>query len=136
MFLLLVLLYVYANLPDRIGLESNDDGQPIGFVSKNTFFYLTLLFLTVANSIFLVVIRLYNRIKTSNEKFRQALVIWLNGLVGTLNFFFALALVFVSAFNSLEKLDLDNFGFTVLAAGGFVVIWILGFSYVWVQRGK
>ena len=63
-------------------------------------------------------------------------MIWLNGLVGTLNFFFALALVFVSAFNSLEKLDLDNFGFTVLAAGGFVVIWILGFSYVWVQRGK
>ena len=129
-------MYVYANLPDVIGLESDESGKPVGLVGKNIFFYGTLFFLTLTNGIFLILIRLYSRIISLNEKYKHALLIWLNGLMGTLNFFFALALIFISAFNSLEKLDLDNFGITVLAAGGLVITWILGFSYVLMQRGK
>ena len=136
LFLLVVLMYVYANLSDVIGLESDESGKPVGLVSKNVFFYGTLFFLTLTNGIFLLLIRLYNRVRSLNEKYKQALLIWLNGLMGTLNFFFALALIFISAFNSLEKLDLENFGITVLASGGLVITWILGFSYVLMQRGK
>jgi len=134
--LLVVFLFIYANLPEQVGISSDEYGRPEELLARDTFFYSGLLFFTLMNGIFLMLIRLYKRTSIPDEAFKQAMLIWLNGLVSILNLFFMVALVFINAFNSLEKIEIGNFGITIIGAGGLLVAWLLGYSVVWFQRGK
>ncbi len=134
--LLLVFLYVYANLPEMVGVNTNESGHPTGKFSRNSFFYGGLFIFSLVNGLLLILIRLYKKTRLLEDKYNQTLITWLNGLSGFINLFFMMSVIFVSAFNSLEKINLNNFGIILNITGGILLIWLLGFFYVRLQKGK
>lgn len=137
LFLFLVLIYVYAGMPEKIALFSDSVGNPSNYVSRNTFFYLSLAIIAIVNGIFLA----YNEFvkvlnKTDNQKFIESMKVWTNGLLTLLNLFFITAIIFLNAFNSLARLDYFNFGLMIYVILGLTFLWTLGIIKVLMQKKK
>lgn len=131
--LLIVFLFVYANLSDSVGILSGADGRPDFLIGKNTFFFAGLALFAVTNAAFSWTIR---RGKTHTTIFSEWLVVWLCGLSLLFNVFYLVSLIFFNAFNSLEKVDLNNFGFIVEGVAIITGLWLLGIVLVMTKRHK
>ena len=127
MLLLFVLLYAYANLPQNVGLSSDHVGSPANFVTRNTFFFGCLLLFVTINASFFIWIQFLKKSITSKS---QLIPIWWNGLNTLLNIFFVVSLTFISAFNSLEKVNLANFGLLILVILVVIAFWLLGRIFI------
>ena len=136
LLLLFVLMYVYANLPDHLGLISDDAGRPDELISKNAFFFGALFTLALTNGIILVLIGVVKKRRMSPDAVKVGILVGLNGLVAWLNIFFATCLIFISAFNSLEKVDLDVFGVPMVIVGVFTLCWIVALPVVVMRRAQ
>lgn len=134
--LLFVLLIIYANLPEYIGTYSNQLGEPVGLVSRNTFFYLTLLLIIVVNGVLLTLINLDKKKPNQTPEFKEAKQIWLQGITSIVNLFFIVSIIFYNAFNSLEHLNIAYYGYSVYMISGISVLWIFGLFFVIQKRGK
>ena len=137
LILLIILIYIYASMPEQIAMFTNADGDPGYYVSRNSFFYLSLLMIVVVNGVFLAYSYFAKSAKTEGtEKFLESLRVWANGLLTLVNIFFITAMIFLSAFNSLEKLDLYNFGLIIYVVLGMIFLWTLGIVKVLLQKNK
>jgi hypothetical protein len=134
LLLLFVLMYVYANVPDHVGMISNEVGRPDELISKNVFFFGALFILAITNGIIMVLIGVVKKRRMSSDTFKSNILVGLNGLIGWLNLFYASCLIFISAFNSLEKVDLDVFGMPMVIVGVLTLGWIVGLLVVVVRR--
>ena len=139
LLLLIILLYIYANMPERIALFTDSGDNPIYFISRNSFFYISLLVIVIVNGLFMV----YNHyaknasnVSVSTSKYYDFLRVWSNGLLSLVNLFFITALIFLNAFNSLEQLDLYNFGLVIYIVLGLIFLWTLGIIKVLLQKNK
>jgi hypothetical protein len=122
-------------MPERIAMFTDAEGSPGFFVSRNNFFYLTLLIIVVVNGVFLAYSYFAKSADTEGRAaYLESLRIWANGLLTLVNLFFITALVFLSAFNSLEKLDLYNFGLAIYVVLGVIFLWTLGVIKVLLKR--
>jgi len=134
--LFIVLLFVYANISESVGLSIDEAGNPVNFISKNAFFYLSLTILVTINASIHMLVNLYRKTSSDTPKYREALLIWLNGLMILLNLFFITSLVFINAYNSLEILNLDYYGMVVFIILIVTTLWIAGVVPVLSLRGK
>jgi len=94
LILLVVLLFTYASFPEKVGLYSNQDGDPAGLISRNTFFYITLLLIVLINGVFIALINLVKKGKRNALRYKEAKVVWLHGMISLINAFFIVSLVF------------------------------------------
>jgi|GEM_PF-324662 len=118
------LLYVYAGLPEQVSLSEKD--FEIYSVSKETFFYIAMSFITMGN----LLVYLFSKRLIPNEEFRT----WIHGLVITINIFFIVGMSFISLFNSAERFDFERIRFIIYSSVGLVVLWAL--SWPIYQIGK
>ena len=137
LILLIILIYVYAGMPEKIALFTDSAGNPSQYISRNQFFYFSLLTIVIVNGLFLV----YSYFAKSAEKednyqYLDSLRVWANGLLALVNIFFITALIFLSAFNSLEQLDLYNFGLTIYIVLGLISLWTLGIIHIFLKRKR
>src|SRR5690349_17446838 len=86
-------LYVYASLPENVVLAESENTVSI---AREVLFYAVLALLTFVNVIVFVFSRLY-------AKGDRDFLSWFYGLIITLNFFFIIALSYISLYNSSEK---------------------------------
>ena len=121
---LVVLLYVYAGLPEQVTYKLGEGGASISEIGKEAFFYISLAALVVANFSLYTVSRSlrYKRASTNH-----LMTNWQLSLAGLFNFFFIVAWSFISVINSGENFDYDYLGYLIYIALGFIVIWILAF---------
>jgi hypothetical protein len=108
-----VLMYIYASLPENIGIFSDlKDAE----VSRNVVFYAALAFLAVINASVFMVSRL---LAGSSEYFRA----WFYGLITFIHLFIIVLLQFLNLYNSQEKFNYDRIGIIIYGSIGMVVLW-------------
>ena len=126
------LLFVYASLPDQVGYESDQVGQPVAFVTRDTFFYIMLSILAVANVLF------YGLVHYANSRFRGGLLVtlqsWSFSFATVLNAFFAVAMLFINTFNSGEKFNYQNLGYLIYITLGLIMIWLLSLPFIVIKK--
>ena len=110
------LLYTYAGLPTEVVI--NENGGSFIAIGKDNYFYLASAFIAVVNALVFVVNNLYRK----DADFRT----WFYGLVICLNFFFVVALNFISLYNSGDEFDYSRIEYLILGSTGLFVVWALG----------
>lgn len=100
MALFVVFFYIYAGLPEEIAFSESAGSLSI---SRNGFFYSSILLFAVLNMLVFIVTRLL-----SNGD--QAFSSWFYGLIVTFNFFFISSLGFIHVFNGSDRYDFSNMG--------------------------
>ena len=118
-------MYVYAGLPENVVV--NENPQTIA-LSKETFFYIVLGVIAVANALVFVVTRIFSE-KESDFK------AWFYGLIACTNLFFVIGLSFISLYNSNEKYDFARLGTIIYGSVVLMLLWAISWPiYRIVQR--
>lgn len=111
--LLAALLYVYAMLPEELILTQ--EGSDYIYGSREPFFYVVLVVITLINALVFLVSAVYEK----NTDLRT----WFNGLITVLNIFFVMSLFLVGAMNSSEKFDYADIGFLMYGSVILIAVW-------------
>ncbi len=136
LFLLGVLLFVYANISELVVLQTYEAGISDGIISKSSFFYVALLITVVINGGFHALINLFKKTSFQSPMYTEAMLVWLNGLTILLNAFLITSLIFINAYNSLGITNLSNFGMVVFTVMLLTSLWVSGIVFVLRYRGK
>ncbi len=110
---LFIFMYIYASLPERVIV--NENIRSIS-VSKETFFYIALAVLAIANTLVFAVSRIF---PDKAQDFKA----WFYGLITLANLFFIIGLSFVSLYNSNEKYDYQRLGVIIYGSVGLLLVW-------------
>lgn len=108
------LFFIYAALPERVGMLVNSHGLPNEFIDKAYFFYGVLTIFVLTNALLYTLYKLLyatgrREATVAKMEFKQALGSWLLGFAAVLNIFFVLAQILFSMINSREKYDAMDF---------------------------
>ncbi len=106
-------MYVYAGLPENVVVNENPETITI---TKETFFYVTLAVIAIANALVFAVSRIFSE-KESDFK------AWFYGLIACSNLFFVIGLSFISLYNSNEKYDFARLGVIIYGSVGLLLVW-------------
>lgn len=114
--LLAGLLYVYAGLPENV-LVFQDGARKV-LLSRDVLFY------SATGCIMLVNLMVYpmRRFFVREEGLRS----WFHGLIVTMNFFFFVALLTLSTYNSGEQYDYQNIGIVIYSSLFLMIAWAIG----------
>ena len=110
------LLFTYAGLP--LDVVVNENGGSFISVGKDNFFYMAAALIAIINALVFVVNKFYDK----EMDFRT----WFYGLVICLNFFFVVALNFITLYNSGDEFDYSRIEYLILGSTGLFVVWALG----------
>jgi len=110
------LLFTYASLP--LDVVVNENGGSFISVGKDNFFYLAATLIAIINALVFVVNKFYSK----EMDFRT----WFYGLVICLNFFFVVALNFISLYTSGDEFDYSRIEYLILGSTALFVVWALG----------
>ncbi|AWV99924.1 hypothetical protein [Arcticibacterium luteifluviistationis] len=138
LFLLGLLLFCYVGFPDSIAYQHNGVGRPIGFIDKQTFFYLSVGIIVGLNLLFGVVKSQFEKIDfqklipnnawTSNqEQLKDLLSGWFNAIQAFINTYLVFALMGLKSINLEVEQNLDR-DYTWFLVIGAVVLIALIFS--------
>ena len=108
-----VFMYVYASLPETVVVNENPQNVTL---SKETFFYIALTVIAMANALVFVVSSIY----PENEIDFKA---WFYGMISCANLFFVIGLSFISLYNSGEKYDFGRLGVVIYGSVGLLLVW-------------
>lgn len=145
MFIFLVaLLYVYAYLPGMVGIQADPQGYVNEFVSRSTFFYVSVGIFLVANISLYVLKRMLETIWergssaggtiSARQSMRKDVADWLLGFAAAINIFFVLILVYLAIFNNSE--DMNQGMYAPLVYGGPVLMAILFLILIYIFAKK
>lgn len=126
-----VLLYTYAALPAEVGYELNSSGDITASVGRETFFYISLAILAVANFSLYTVSR---SLRYKRESINNLMSGWQLSLAAVLNFFFIVAWNFLMMVNSGEVIRYGNFGFLIYMALGLIAVWLLALPVLLIRN--
>ncbi len=121
---LVIFLYVYASLPERVFILEGEGGFSI---SREFLFYVFLAAVAILNVLVFIVSRLFNK---GHEDFLS----WFYGLIVCLNFFFVIVLNFLNLVSSSEKFDYARIGYVIYGSLGLVVVWAVSWPFYSISR--
>jgi len=110
------LLYVYAALPEEVVVQ--DEGGSLISVGRDPFFYASAGIVGLVNALVFAIAKVYRK----DPDFRS----WFYGLVICLNFFFVIALNFISVYNSGDRFDFSKIEFLIFGSIALFTGWALG----------
>lgn len=137
-----VLLFVYAYLPEQVGISANAADQPSNFVTREFFFYTTILTFIFVNLLFIFGGKLLGVLPVSaksffvTENFKSNIISWFRGLGIIINIFIISVVAFFGFFNNADYYHISNF--SVFAYGGqlLIILWVGLFFYLLINRNK
>lgn len=128
---LVVLLYTYASLPIDVVYRLDESGNVAASIGRETFFYISLMVLVVANFSLYTVSR---SLRYKREATNKLMTGWQLGLAGFLNFFFIVVWNFISLLNSGENFHYDHYGYMIYVTLGLVAIWVLALPVLLIRH--
>lgn len=123
---LIVLLVVYAFLPDPVGIAFSDKGYMIGKVSRNTFFYL----FAGGFILFQLIFYLFNSLVLKNRftgRSAYGMKAWFKGMFLSVNIFLILLILFYGFANNAVDYSYASILSLAIAGPVILVIWLLLF---------
>lgn len=133
------LLLIYAYLDERVGVLSNEWGMPNEFITRETFFYSSLIAFVITNAILYSLHKLLilSRQSAKTERalaLRLDLSAWLLGFAATLNLLFIFTMLFFGLFNSSENYSIDRYVVFVYAGPLLLAIMFGLLVYILMKR--
>ncbi|UII25562.1 hypothetical protein LVD15_19960 [Fulvivirga maritima] len=128
---LAALLYVYASIPVEVIYRLDNFGNPIGEISRETFFYVSLIILVVANFSLYTVSR---SLQYRDESIKNIMTSWQLSFALVLNFFFIIIWNFISLVNSGEHYAYTNSGYLIYVALGLIALWVLALPLILIKK--
>ena len=140
--LLASLLWIYASLPNEVGVLANEFGEANEFLEKNQFFYVFFGFFALIN---IILFGLRNMLVSQTERFshqldpsRRSLQLslsqWMLAFASSLNIFFILALVYLAAFNSTDVNSLQTYQVLVYAGPVLIGLVLLSLIFIFLKK--
>ena len=123
---LIILLIVYAYLPERVGLLFADTGEPVYSFSRDAFFYTFLLLFIILQWIFYLFSK-HILASRFNKPPRQILGTWFQGLMLMINIFFILMTLFMGLANNAIDYPYSRIGWLSYVGPWLIILWILLF---------
>jgi len=123
---LAVLMIVYAFMPESAGILFNDKGDRIQEISRDTFFYATLIGFVLFQLLFyLFIVNVLNKKFNTSKKINMS--IWFKGMFLAINFFFILMLIFIGLANNAIDYTFTSIEYISFLGPGLIVVWLLIF---------
>lgn len=133
---LATLLYVYAFLPEQVGLFFDKNGETTLLMNKADFFYACLGLFVFTNGIIL----LYRKMNRGNlnlgkadfEDMTSAELVyhWLNGLSFVINVIYIFSIMFVGMYYNSEHFDIVNYVALIYLGPVMLAGWVFWFIYL------
>lgn len=133
---LAMLLYVYAFLPDEIGVYFEVDGSASMILQRADFFYAALGLFVLTNGAILMYRKLnrgyLNLGKTDFDDMSTAELIyhWLMGLSFVINVIYIFSIMFVGMYHNSEHFDITNYVALIYIGPVLLAGWIFWFIYL------
>ncbi len=138
-----VLLWVYAYLPNNVGIHADSRGAADEFLSKESLFYMLLGLFLLINVAFYALYKLIHLqyLKTLNphdleskRSKKQDLADWLLGFAGVLNIFLILTMAYLGIFNNQEGVTISHYAPVVYAGPVLIGIMLLLLIFIFVKK--
>lgn len=136
-FFLIALLWVYAYLPEKVALYSNEMGNPMLYLPRSDFFYYLFAFFMLVNVMLFFLNRTLDNTPVTmgrgvfpNEVFKDKLLVWVEVLISFVNIFFAASVVFIGVFNNPTTFDLANFTYLSYVGNILMFGWLIYLFFI------
>lgn len=133
---LAILLYVYAFLPDQIGIFFESNGEATILIHRTDFFYSALGLFVLTNGLILLYRKMnrgnLNLGKSEFEDMTTSEIIyhWLNGLSFVINVIYIFSIMFVGMYHNSEHFDITNYVALIYIGPILLASWIFWFIYL------
>ena len=121
---LIILLIVYAFLPDRVGIMFSNSGEKLYAISRNVFFY-SLLWIFFLVQLTFYLFRIYVLKSWLKNSERLNLSVWFRGMFLTVNIFFILMVAFLGLANNAIDYTYKSIQNLAFAGPVMLLIWLL-----------
>lgn len=135
-----VLLYVYAYLPEQVGIDADATDEFSTFIGKEAFFYFAIASFILVNIIFIVFGNLMQMIPVSSggffvsEDFKERIHNWFSSFGLIINLFFISVVAFVGFFNNADYFHISSFSIFAYLGQALIFIWIVLFFFLLRKR--
>ncbi len=131
---LVVLMVVYAFLPESSGILFDREGGNIQEISRNTIFYTTLIGFIIVQLLFYLFNTTVLNKKFSTSK-KRYISIWFKGMFLAINVYFISMLIFLGLANNAVDYTFSSIEYVSFLGPGILVIWVLVFPVLY-NRSK
>jgi hypothetical protein len=127
-------------MPQEVKIWTNKSNNAVDFISKETFFYSTVIIFMAVNLIFIAVSNLINMLPVAegsflnNQTFKDYMVGWTRGLGVMINLFFMAAISFLGFLNNADYYNVSNFSLFAYIGQFLIFIWIMLFFFLLIKR--
>ena len=118
MGLLAVFFYVYASLPESVIVYGELETVRI---SKELLFYISIGIIAIWN----VLVYLIPSLMKPSSQF----MVWICGLIISLNLFFIMTISYINVFNSNERFNYASIGFVVFGSLALLALWSISWPF-------
>ncbi len=123
--LLVVVFFIsYAGLPEQVLVLLDKNSNPVQYFNKHVFFYGTLAFFIITNTLFYILAFLFNK---SVSLIAQLVAKYLMLLTIIINIFFCVSITFIAILNGQENFDYSSFAPFIYCSLALFVICALAF---------
>lgn len=135
-----VLLYVYAYLPENVGVDADEKDEFSTFISKEAFFYFSLIIFSLVNIVFIVFANLMQVIPVrpqgffTTPDFKERIHNWFSSFGLIINLFFISVVAFIGFFNNADYYHVSSFSIFAYLGQALIFIWIVLFFYLLSKR--
>ena len=143
MLFIVFLLFIYANLPDRVVISDNSINAPKLFLSKSDFFYYCLIIFLASNAIAFVFGKVFQSITVrpgafffSSELFKDHFTTWWGVFPAIMNLIFTFSLGFIAVFNNHDVEMIRSYSYLPYLGQFLVAGWIIALIVVLLKKDK
>lgn len=141
---LFFLLYVYAALPEFATYVVNEAGMPLKQVSRNSFFYATVVLFLVYNVLLIIPAKLIEmkinvslkRLFPVGDPYRDKMLAWIYSFIGILNIATAVLVFYIHSLSNQNEISSSAFSFFFYLAPVLMLIWVLVLFYLLAGKMK
>lgn len=141
---LFVFLYVYAASPEYVSYQVSEAGMPVKQISKDGFFYITVMVFLVFNVLMILPGKLIElqyslslkRLFPKGDIHRDKMLAWIYSFTGILNVSAAIVVFYIHSISNQNEIASSEFSFFFYLVPVLLLIWIVGLFYILSNKMK
>ncbi|AKP52461.1 hypothetical protein [Cyclobacterium amurskyense] len=141
---LFVFLYAYASMPDFATYEQNSKGLPMKQLSKENFFYITVIIFFIYNVLLIIPGKMIEmksnasllRLFPVGDKYRDRILAWIYSFIGVLNVCTCIMVFFIHSLTNQNEIKSTEYNVFFYLVPLLLIIWVMGLFFILVGKMK